>query len=192
MNASVSSSAASLADLNGDGIPDLAYGGDEGQFVVAFGLGNGSFQSEQVFSAASTIRFMIIIPCDLNEDGMVDLVLVERFGTRYIVMLNSGNGTFWNALYSPSLFFRHILDIKIGCLNDDNHLDMAIIYINEKIMNIHFGFGNVSFAEALTVDIPGDSYPSTLEMKDFNGDHRLDLFIAFHSTDEFVVVLNDC
>ena len=191
MDATVGSAAASLADFNDDGVLDLVYAGGQGQFVVAFGLGNGSFHSERIFSASSPNYFVTIFPCDLNEDGLTDLVLAGVAAIQPVVMLNRGHGTFWSAFYSPENFLQHILDMKIGNLNDDNHLDMAIIHFHKKIMKIHMGFGNGSFAAALDVPLSVNSYPSTLEMKDFNGDHRLDLFSSF-AGDEFVVVLNDC
>ena len=191
MDATVGSSTASLADFNDDGVLDLVYGGGQGKFVVAFGLGNGSFHSERIFSASSPNHFSIIIPCDLNEDGLTDLVLAAFPASQHVVVLNRGHGTFWSALYSPANSLQFIMDMKIGHLNDDNHLDMAIIHFHKKIMKIHMGFGNGSFAAALDVPLPVKSYPSTLEMKDFNGDHRPDLLTSF-SGDEFVVVLNDC
>ena len=49
MDATVGSSTASLADFNDDGVLDLVHGGNEGQLVVAFGLGSFSSLQQRTF-----------------------------------------------------------------------------------------------------------------------------------------------
>src|SRR5262249_52683726 len=62
-----------VADVNGDGIPDLIYGNYVGaDVVVRLGLGNGTFGAQQQYAAKPGVYDVRAV--DLNGDGRPDLV----------------------------------------------------------------------------------------------------------------------
>ena len=62
-----------VADLNGDGVPDLVTANyDSNNVSVLLGNGNGTFQAAQPFAVGSGPSFVAI--ADLNGDGVPDLV----------------------------------------------------------------------------------------------------------------------
>ena len=82
-----------VADLNGDGIPDIVtanYGSDT--VSVLLGNGNGTFQPQQTFAAGSGPASVAV--ADLNGDGKLDLVVGNRNASTVSVLLGNGNGTF--------------------------------------------------------------------------------------------------
>src|SRR5205823_1725651 len=88
-----------VADVNGDGFPDLAvanYGTlptRPGHTVsLLLGNGDGSFGTRQSFAAGSLPRSVAV--ADVNGDGLPDLVVANARGNSVSVLLGNGDGSF--------------------------------------------------------------------------------------------------
>jgi hypothetical protein len=83
-----------LADLNRDGIPDLAMLNAAGSEVITMaGIGDGGFEAPQSHLALSVTGYPPqLISADFNGDGYPDLLALTFYsGT---LLLNQGDGTF--------------------------------------------------------------------------------------------------
>ena len=88
------------ADLNGDGIPDLAaiaqYG--SGAVAVMLGNGDGTFQPPQFYfgTYVKPLGVQTLSAADINGDGVPDLITMGTVGyaSEFTVFLGSGDGTF--------------------------------------------------------------------------------------------------
>ena len=180
-----------LADFNSDGTLDLVYTANDGALGILLGVGDGSFQLGQFQSTPSKEALVKATPCDVNEDGMVDIVFVG-FDTSYLlVMLNDGNGTFREGCSHSFDADKMIRLIEVGNINNDDHLDIAIVPFSPTgIIKIYSGFGNGSFAASNVINAASGRLLRELKLGDFNGDHRTDLLTA--TSDALIVVLNDC
>jgi hypothetical protein len=110
-----------IADLNGDGKPDLATanGGDFGNSVsVLLGRGGGSFRPKREYRVGS--RSVTI--GDLNGDRKPDLATANT-GRTVSVLANSGDGSFQAKL--DYVTGGHPNSIAIGDVNGDGKRDMA-------------------------------------------------------------------
>jgi len=89
-----------MADFNGDHIPDIAVsayaqkGGANTQIFL--GLGNGKFKRSALLP---TFGGGAIVAGDFNADGKQDIALLS--GGYLVVYLGNGDGTFQSALVSP-------------------------------------------------------------------------------------------
>lgn len=91
-----------VADLNGDGIPDLALTNSDSSATVTvlLGKGDGTFTSSGI--GLSTSAFGTPIACgDFNGDGIVDLALANGSGNVVEIYQGKGDGTF-SLVGSPS------------------------------------------------------------------------------------------
>jgi hypothetical protein len=78
------------ADLNGDGLPDLASS-ENGTISVLVGQGAGNFAPVQTYAAATG---PFLVAADLNADGIVDLSSCNISIGVFTVLFGRGNGTF--------------------------------------------------------------------------------------------------
>jgi hypothetical protein len=87
-----------VADLNGDGKPDLAtadYNGTSGTLSVLLGDGTGAFPAYRTYAAGDSPSSVAVV--DVNGDGRRDLVTTNSGGNTVSVLLGTGDGTFQTA-----------------------------------------------------------------------------------------------
>jgi len=103
-----------VADLNGDGVPDLVVANecgtsqncqslDTGTAGVLLGNGDGTFQSPTVFLSGGSAMFasQSLAVADLNGDGLPDLVVTNIVQNTVGVLLNdTGSSTTYTSLSS--------------------------------------------------------------------------------------------
>jgi hypothetical protein len=80
-----------VADLNGDGISDLAVANQASNNVsVILGNGDGTFQAPLSFAVSATPRAVAI--GDFNGDGLLDLAVANQGSNDISVLLGDGDG----------------------------------------------------------------------------------------------------
>ena len=124
-----------VADVNGDGKVDLVVTiQDQKNFnqgiAVAFGNGNGTFQTPTLLSSSSQNPQFAAPPLpgyvqivDLNRDGIPDLVYTNSHSSTVGVMYGAGKGVF----YSPVEFAanRWAWGLAVVDINGDGALDVV-------------------------------------------------------------------
>lgn len=77
----------SVADWNGDGLPDIAIANNNASKVasVLLGKGNGTFEAAQTFAAQTSPSALAL--GDFNEDGGYDLVVANRASASVTVLI---------------------------------------------------------------------------------------------------------
>ncbi len=190
-------SSAAIADVNGDGIPDIVVIGPgfhaSGNTVdVLLGNGDGTFQAPQSFTVASGPTFVTV--ADLNGDGHPDLVVasprssVGNNGRMISVLLGNGDGSFQPAVnYTVGV---GPTAIAVGDLNGDGIPDLVVTYTGFTNttpggVDILLGNGDGTFQDATTL---ASGFVATAVVEgDFHGGGTLDLAVA-DGSDGFVKV----
>jgi hypothetical protein len=164
-----------VADLNGDGIPDLVLGSN----VVSIYLGNtnGTYSEVAAPSIPGPTSYPIVI-ADFNGDGIPDLA-VPLYGSNEIaILLGKGNGTFAEPVMASVPGSDVDIDqILAGDFNGDGIPDLAVIDGDSSTLDILLGNGDGSFT-AETTKPPISGIPSYFATGDFNGDGKTDLAVA--------------
>jgi len=167
-------------DVNGDGKLDLIitnfFGGEcTVTLTVWFGNGDGTFKSGGGMNFNNCNFVLSSTPAvgDFNEDGNLDLAMIDSFNNSVLVALNQGDGTFGSpASYSiPSGNSLLTADV-----NNDGHLDLV-----SDTGSVLLGKGDGTFTSGQSVGATGISLAG-----DFNGDGKLDLVSPGNPTSIFL------
>src|SRR6185436_1470516 len=87
-----------LADVSGDGKPDLLIT-DDGVASVLLGNGDGTFRTKVDHRTAAGPDSILV--ADVDRDDKLDLVVLARIDKRVSVLLGNGDGTFRVSVDSP-------------------------------------------------------------------------------------------
>ena len=157
-----------VADLNGDGIPDLAVAGD-GAVAILLGKGDGTFQPQVTYSTSSVARAVAV--ADFNGDGIPDLVVADEMTSEVSVFLGNGDGTFRApATYAAGAY---VWDIKVGDFNGDGIADVVVANYVGGTVSILLGNGDGTLRTP--VEYATGAGPWAVALADVNGDGIPDL-----------------
>lgn len=158
-----------VADINGDGYPDLVSGAVD----IAFGNGKGQFSPPVYYPVASGTGITVAAP--LRGKGLVDLV---AGGDNVIsVLLNNGKAKFLEAESVP-------VTGGAGCavggdFNGDGKPDIAVITAQGISILLGTGKAAAPYTPGSTIALSGAACPVT---GDLNGDGIPDLLVPLLNT----------
>ena len=168
-----------VADLNGDGKPDVAVqsGGTTGGGIsILLGNGNGTFGTGTYYPVAISGVFADggIAIGDVNGDKKPDVVVGSSGGATVIVYLNQGGGTFKvnGTVGSVPLYVTD--NIVLADINNDKKLD---IVVPDSFGDVYtfYGTGKGTFTTGPVYPLQAKGSNFLVAVDDFNGDGTLDL-----------------
>jgi len=174
-----------VADLNGDGLPDLiAPGGGTGSVHVALGLGGGSYAAPVAF-AVGTYPFEVLAT-DLNSDGAPDLVVANRDSDDVSILLGDGTGSFGTAVQHPVGVGPRT--IRHGDLDGNGSPDLVVANFSSATVTVLLsdGAGGVASNTSYAMRVS----PHGVALGDLNGDGLLDIVATSRSNQVLSVRLN--
>ena len=124
---------------------------------------------------------------DFNQDGLLDVVVLNYYASSLSVFLGAGDGTFGTPTQFPADFTCY--SVVVGDFNGDGKLDLAVTNINAWTVSIYLGNGDGTFQSKQ--DYPVGGRPQGLAVGDFNRDGNLDLAVANTSSASVSILLGD-
>lgn len=171
-----------IADVNGDGKPDLVIGGGgasatTGVVATLFGNGDGTFGAPVVstFSPQGQDAFIDTETKmgigDINGDGAVDLVIPDPSNTALYILLGNKTGQFQ---YSGKVFNgSYPTEAFLADLNGDGNLDLVALGPTGGTVTVYLGMGNGTFAAGVSYSLIYS--PGNMLLIDLDGDGKLDI-----------------
>jgi len=194
--------ATAIADLNGDGKPDVIVSNQcasntcaNGSVSVLLGNGDGTVQTGTAYPVGGQYPWGAVVN-DVNGDGIPDLIVANECAIAsscqngsVSVLLGNGDGTFQPANTFASSG-TYSLSVAVGDFNGDGKPDLVLA--NEcpaynscgtgGSVSILLGNGDGTFQAAQSIATAG-LYSLSVAVGDFNGDGKLDLAVADYCVD---------
>jgi hypothetical protein len=164
--------AVAAADLNGDGLPDLAIV-DGVNVSVLLTRPDASFE-QPVAYPTETAATLDVATGDLNRDGRQDLLAVGDLLDFVIVYLGNGDGTFRRGVDGVS--GTGPTSLAAGDLNGDGNLDVVTAITDPPGLSVLLGKGDGTLR--VGADVPVGRITGEPALADLNGDGRLDVAVA--------------
>jgi hypothetical protein len=167
-----------IADLNGDGKPDLVISGglngisEPSGIAVALGNGDGTFQPVVFYQAGTDMYIGGVALGDFNGDGILDAATPGESGLW--LFPGEGGGVFGSpALVRFNGSTNSTLAVAAADFNKDGNLDVAVT--TGTGFAILLGKGNGTFLQPAYFDAPS---PNVLAVGDVNMDGYPDVALA--------------
>jgi DNA-binding beta-propeller fold protein YncE len=198
-----------VADLNGDGSPDIVtadYGTTgargSGSVSVLFGNGDGTFggtfdSTSHKFTGSGKavltgINATTVAVADLAGDGTPDLVVAD-YGTKSapgnsVEVLPGGHGSFgFPTTYTAG---TGAYSVQVAHLRGDGKpLDLVVANRIDSTVSVLLGSGTGSFGNQTVSNV--GPHPVTVAVADVNGDGNLDLITANYGDNTASVLLGN-
>jgi hypothetical protein len=178
-----------VADLNGDGWPDIVVANraatSEGANYVCLNRGDGKFDTDCIlFSHESATT---ITPADFSNDGYTDLAVPNRDGGQSYVYLNDGKAHFLRRIpFGPP--DARIRMVAAADLTGDGRLD--IVAVDERHgASIFFNQGDGTFSAAVPLGT-SKATPFALATADLRRDGKIDVVVGYANARP-IVYFND-
>ena len=179
-----------VADVNGDGRPDLLtanYGTNSAG--VQLGTGTGTFGAVTSYSTGANSYPFSIAVADVNGDGRPDLLTTNVGSSSAGVLLGTGTGTF-GAVTSYSIGANSSPhSIAVADVNGDGQPDLLTANSNNNSAGVLLGTGTGTFGAVTNYSTGANSHPVSIAVADVNGDGRPDLLTANSNNNSAGVLL---
>ena len=175
-----------IADMNGDGNPDLVIADHQSPFLtILLGDGKGGFHPApgSPVDVHSNPHPHGVVAADFNGDGHPDVV-TDSWGSNQIeLLLGDGKG----GLQTPGKYFatghRPYERLRSADFNDDGHPDIVTTNLDDGTVTILLGDGKGGFRNAPGSPFPAGAKPWEVAIDDVDGDRNPDLLIIPYERD---------
>ena len=171
-----------IGDFNNDNVLDLVVlnSGKE-NIGIRFGIGNGSFGIEKVYSTDRNFNPKYVYLEDVNRDRHLDILVANSQNNSILILLGNGDGTFERTLRYSMDFHSKPVCFAVVDLNDDQWPDLIVANQGIDNLEIVYLYNYASFVLHQTYFGTSESYPRIISAVDMNNDKQLDIVVLNYS-----------
>lgn len=181
-----------VADFNGDGIPDLA-GTAANNAAILLGNGNGTFGAKVQYPAGGFTQDLAT--GDFNGDGKLDLVVtINEAQISLSLLTGNGDGSFNAPVTFANTTHLDSPAVVVTDLDNDGRLDVVIAHqigcytapcVTGRSISVLLGLGDGTFQVPWEVEV--GTGMSRIVVGDFNRDGLKDLGIAGDKSQVYIL-----
>ncbi len=189
-----------VADLNGDGKPDIVVT-NQGDNTVSVllnttspGAATASFSAKTDFATGTLPRAVAV--ADLNGDGKPDVVVTNQGDNTVSVLLNTTSPGAATASFSAKTDFATGTTpfwVTTADLNGDGNPDIVVANLSSNTVSVLLNTtlpGATTASFSAKTDFATETKPVLVAIADLNGDGNPDLVVANVGNDSVSVLLN--
>jgi hypothetical protein len=183
-----------LADMNGDGIPDLIVANTGSNNVLVYpGLGNGQFGPEvnggKGFAVGTNPVGVTV--ADVNGDGSPDLVVANEGSNDVSVLLGQGRGADWTLTPGPRLEAGlGPVATVVQDVTGNGIPDILVTNSESNTVTLLPGVGGGFFNDQNPRTIPVGTTPVQALVGDFTGAGQVELVTVNRGSNSLTIVSN--
>jgi streptogramin lyase len=151
---------------------------DTDNIGILLGYGNGTFQSQTLYSTGVGSYPSSVTVADFNNDDRLDIAVANHDTSNIGIYLGFGNGTFGEQTTYSLASLSHPQSITVGDLNNDSRMDVITANYDDDTFGLILFYDNGAFEDEMPYTTRFDCRSYSPAVADFNGDHRLDLILA--------------
>jgi len=172
-----------LADVTGDGLPDLIVGSQSGASLSLFqGLKGGLFAPGEPIAVGSGPVSVAV--ADFNNDGLLDIATGNLIDQSISLLLSGGHGSF-----APAASFQTLLNSEVNSIaacDIDNDGDTDLLSAGGDFVTIFLNDGAGAFAQSQSV--AAGVAPRSVQVGDLKQNGRLDIVVANETTNRVSLI----
>ncbi|GAB3850098.1 hypothetical protein GCM10028822_15030 [Hymenobacter terrigena] len=183
-------SAVAIADVNGDGRPDIISGNSNaGAAVVLLAQAGGGFGAASAYPAGASSGLTGVAVADVNGDGRMDIVTANGSNSIVGVLLGQAGGGFGTVTTYSTGAFSYPTGVVVTDVNGDGRKDIITANGAGGAAGVLLGQVGGGFATVNTYPTDTGSYPYGVAVGDMNGDGRPDIVTANGTSNSASVLL---
>ena len=179
-------SSVAIADVNGDGRPDIVAANTTADLVSVlpgqFGGGFGFAQQSPLNTAGGSTLTALAL-ADINADGKVDVAVTDSKNNQLRTMAGAGNGTFSGG--GPFAVGTHPTAVALADFNHDSKLDAAVTNSSSGNVSIFIQSGGTYLP---AVNDAAGAGARALAVADLDADGNPDLAVAGQTANSVAVL----
>ena len=152
-----------------------------GVMYIFLGNGNGTFEQSTSIYLDYNVISPIIQTAHFNDDGYMDFALTDFYLPGFILYFGNANGSYRKQSIDCCSNAGYVRNgLLLTDFNNDDVIDVALLYPTNRTIIVFFGFGNGSFDVGKSSFLGGGYTANRIAVGDFNEDKILDIVINYN------------
>ncbi|CAF5000460.1 unnamed protein product [Rotaria sp. Silwood1] len=179
-----------VGDFNNDTRLDIVVtNSNSNDMSVLLGYKNIVFVKQMILITGNDSRPQSLVISDFNNDGLMDIGVVNSLTHNIGIFLGYGNISFTNQVIYSTDPYLSPCSLAVGDFNNDTRVDIAFGSCHSNNVGILLGCGNGSFGDLMAYSTGSNSSRYSLAVSDINNDTIQDIIVANHDANYLGVLL---
>ncbi|CAF4560470.1 unnamed protein product [Rotaria sp. Silwood2] len=179
-----------VGDFNNDTRLDIVVTNSKSNDMsVLLGYKNIVFVKQMTLVTGNDSRPQSLVISDFNNDGLMDIGVINSLTHNIGIFLGYGNISFTNQVIYSTHPYLSPCSLAVGDFNNDTRVDIAFGSCYSNNVGILLGCGNGSFGDLMAYSTGSNSSRYSLAVIDINNDTIQDIIVANHDANYLGVLL---